>query len=105
MVWTCYFEKFVDMVVWLSRLAFDVMLSGRNILLVRAICFLIITVAASNNCDSLGVPFCPILSSFASGFRRSHPRCFRALFSQWPEQRWPEPPPQATPWWSLANHG
>jgi hypothetical protein len=50
-VQTCRFEKFLKMVFRLLRLAHEVMLGGRDILLARVINFLVIAIIASSDCN------------------------------------------------------
>jgi hypothetical protein len=78
-VLTGHFNKFLKMVIWLSCLSLEVTLDGRNILLVRVVCFLVVVVAAGNDCDpsgaslfSLLATFSALPSAFDSGFE-----CFR----------------------------
>jgi hypothetical protein len=69
MVQTCRFKKFIKVVCRVSRLALEVVLSNRGILLiVRAICFLAIIISASSNFDLLGSPLLPFLSPFLAPF-------------------------------------
>jgi hypothetical protein len=59
MVRTSLFKKFLEVLIRLPRLALEVMLSNHDILLVGAIRFLIVVIAAGSNCDPLGVPLLP----------------------------------------------
>jgi hypothetical protein len=75
MVWTGHVEKFLKMSFSLLRLALEVTFSGRDMLLIRAIHFLVIVITAGSNCDPLGASLLSLfaalsasLSSFAVGF-------------------------------------
>jgi hypothetical protein len=61
MVQTCQFEKFLKVLIQLPRLALEITLGARDILLVGALCFLFIVVVAGSSCHPLGVPFLPLL--------------------------------------------
>jgi hypothetical protein len=77
MVQTHQFEKFLEVLIWLSCLVLEIALGGHDILLVRVIRFLVIVVAAGSSCDMLGAlimpPFATFLSTFADGFGWSPP--------------------------------
>jgi hypothetical protein len=67
----------LEVFVWLSCLAFEIVLGSHDTLLVRAICFLVVVVVTGNSCDPLGAPLLPLFtvfgaffSAFAGGFRR-----------------------------------
>jgi hypothetical protein len=59
MVQTGCFEKFHEMVFQLPHLVLEVLLSDRDILLVKDVCFLALVIAASSNYDPPGALFCP----------------------------------------------
>jgi hypothetical protein len=63
MVWTGRSEKFLKVIVRLPRLALEITLGSHDMLLIRAIRFLVI--AAGSNCDSLGHRFCPFFLPLA----------------------------------------
>jgi hypothetical protein len=65
MVLTGCFEKFLKVVLRLPRLALEIMLDGRDVLLIGVVCFLVITVVACSDCDALGCHFFPFLLPFA----------------------------------------
>jgi hypothetical protein len=77
MVQIGYFEKFLKVLIRLSCLALDVVLSGSDLLLIGVIRFLVVIVAAGSSSDPWGCCFCPLfaifgtfLSVFACGFGR-----------------------------------
>jgi hypothetical protein len=79
MVWICRFEKFFEVLARLSYLVLEVTLGGRYILL-RAVHFLVVVVAAGSNFDPLGhcppppfATFGTFLNVFACSFGRCHP--------------------------------
>jgi hypothetical protein len=59
-------EKFLKMVLWLPRLAFDVTLSGRGILLIGLVSFLVIIVIAGHNYNALGAPLLPLFAALGA---------------------------------------
>jgi hypothetical protein len=61
MVWTDRFEKFLKVLFWLSCLALEVMLGGRDILLIGSVRFLVVVITTGSNCDPLGRHFCVFL--------------------------------------------
>jgi hypothetical protein len=71
MVQISRFEKFLEMVLRLSYMVLEVMLGSRDKLLIGAVRFLVVVVAAGSDCDPSGVPLLPLLatlSTFAGGF-------------------------------------
>jgi hypothetical protein len=64
MVWICRFEKFFEVLARLSYLVLEVTLGGRYILL-RAVHFLVVVVAAGSNFDPLGHCPPPLLQPLA----------------------------------------
>jgi hypothetical protein len=61
-VQTGCFEKFLDMVLWLSRLALEVTLDGCDIL-IRVASFLIVAVIIGHDSDTLGASHLPLLAT------------------------------------------
>jgi hypothetical protein len=75
------------MVFWLLCLTLEVALSGRDIILVGVVRFLVIVVVAGRNCDPPGTLLSPLfatlgafLSAFAGGFRWRHTVAIRGRF-------------------------
>jgi hypothetical protein len=66
MVLTGYFEKFLKVVLRLPRLALEIMLDGRDVLLIGVVCFLVITIVACSDCNALGVPLLPLLAALCT---------------------------------------
>jgi hypothetical protein len=77
MIWLGCFEKLLDVIRWLSRLVFKIMLGNGNELLVGVVNVLIIItfVTTGGDCDSLGpalrpplvtsgAPLCTLVSCF-----------------------------------------
>jgi hypothetical protein len=69
-VQTGRFEKFLEMVFWLLRLALEVALNGRDILFFRAVRFLVIVVIASSNYGPSGAPLLPLLPPLSPSLAR-----------------------------------
>jgi hypothetical protein len=114
MVRTSRFEKLLEIVFQLPCLALEIMFSGRDILLVRAVYFLVIIVAAGSDCDPSGAPLLAVLSAFRSAFAGGFECCCRVSSSHRPEQRCPRPPHchrcvgwryQAAPYWCSIDRG
>jgi hypothetical protein len=64
-VQTGRFEKFLKIVLQLPRLALEVTLGDRDILLVGVINFLAIVIIAGSDCNAPGHRFCPLLLPLA----------------------------------------
>jgi hypothetical protein len=56
------FEKFLKMILRPPRLALEVTLGSRDILLTRVIGFLIIAVVAGSDCNASGMPLLPLFT-------------------------------------------
>jgi hypothetical protein len=65
-VWTGRFEKFLKMVLRLPRLVLEIMFSGRDILLIGVVSFLVITIVVGRNGDASGVPLLPLLAALGA---------------------------------------
>jgi hypothetical protein len=77
MVRTCCFENFLVVLIQMPCLALGVTLGSHDILLVRAICFLVfvVVIVVGGNYDPSGAPLLPLfpafgafLNTFTSGF-------------------------------------
>jgi hypothetical protein len=64
-VQTGHFEKFLKIVLQLPRLALEVTLDDREILLAGVINFLVVIIIADSDCNALGHRFCPLLLPLA----------------------------------------
>jgi hypothetical protein len=66
MVWAGCLKKLLEVISRQSHMALEVTLSSGNVLLIGVIDLLVIVslIAASSNCDPLGVTLCPFLVSF-----------------------------------------
>jgi hypothetical protein len=62
MVQTGHFKKFIKMVLRLPCLELKVTHGDRDILLVGVVCFLVVVVAASSDCDPPGALILPLLA-------------------------------------------
>jgi hypothetical protein len=85
MVQTCHFEKLLKIVLRVPHLAFEVMLDGRDVLLIGVVRFLVIAVVADSDCDpSSGVPLLPLfvtIGTFPSALDGGFGRCYSAAAS------------------------
>jgi hypothetical protein len=63
-----HFAKFLEMVFWLPCLVLEIVLGGYDVLLLRVIRFLVVSIVAGRDCDPLGHHFCPFLSPLAPFF-------------------------------------
>jgi hypothetical protein len=66
-VWAGHLEKLLDVIGMLSRLVLEIVLNDSDVFLVRVIDLLVVViiVVASNNHDSLGSHFGPLIPSVA----------------------------------------
>jgi hypothetical protein len=95
MVQTSCFEKFLEVLVQLLRLAIEIVLSSHDILLIGVIHFLVVVVViiAGGNSDPLGVPLLPFLLPLAPFLTPlptalgGAPGCHRGPLSHHPGQR------------------
>jgi hypothetical protein len=61
-----HFEKFLEMVLWLPCLSHEVALGGRNILLTRIVCFLVIAIVAGSDCNVPGALLLPPITALGT---------------------------------------
>jgi hypothetical protein len=68
LVWTCRFKKFFEELVWLPCLAHGVALGGHDILLVRAVHFLVIVIVVGSNYNPSEAPLSPHFAAIGAFF-------------------------------------
>jgi hypothetical protein len=79
MIWIGCFKKFLEVTVRLSHLALEIALGDHDMLLFKAVHFLVvIIIVAGSNCDPLGAPLLPFVAAFGaslSAFDGAFGRC------------------------------